>query len=401
MNRFELMKGLHRGGGDKMLLLVFDGIGGLPNEPGGKTELETAHTPHLDALAKNGICGLHVPCGAGITPGSGPAHLGIFGYDPFEYNIGRGVLEALGIDFPLQNGDLAIRINFCTIDQDGLVTDRRAGRIATELSTKLCEKLRQIKLPGVELFVEPVKEHRAAAVLRGPGLYGGLNDSDPQETGKAPLEVKASNPDAQKAADLANAFAAQAREILKDDQPANMTLLRGIDRFETLPHFTDVFGVRAAAIATYPMYRGLSRLVGMDVLKTGDTVESEIETLREHVDEYDFFYVHVKKTDSYGEDGNFDAKVHILDEADPLLPQFTEMGFGVIAVTGDHSTPAVMKSHSWHPVPTLLHSACCRPDDVSVFGERACNHGGLGVFPAVDLVPMILANGHWLQKYGA
>jgi len=401
MKRFDLFRSLKRDEGGRMLLIVLDGLGGLPRNPAGKTELETANTPNMDALAAESVCGLHMPCAPGITPGSGPAHLGLFGYDPFEYNIGRGVLEALGIDFELKHGDLAIRINFCTLDDKGLVTDRRAGRIATEVNAKLCEKLRKIKLKGVELFVEPVKEHRAAVVLRGPGLHGGLNDSDPQVTGHPPLEVKASTKQAEKAARLCNEFTARAREILKNDHPANMVLLRGIDRHELLSNFADIFGARAAAIATYPMYRGLARLVGMDVLKTGETVESEIETLRKDGAGYDFVYFHVKKTDSYGEDGNFDAKVHVIDDWDKLVPRVRKMGFDVIAITGDHSTPAVMKGHSWHPVPVLLWSGLCRPDDVKVFGERACNHGGLGVFPAIDLIPMMLANAGRLQKYGA
>ena len=401
MDRFDLFRKIQRDTGGKMALVVLDGLGGLPKTPRGKTELETAKAPNLDALAKESICGLHIPCARGITPGSGPAHLGLFGYDPFEYDIGRGVLEALGIDFKLKKGDLAIRVNFCTVDKKGRVTDRRAGRIETKLNRKLCRKLRQIKLKGVQLFVETVKEHRAAVVLRGPGLHRGLNDSDPQETGIPPLEVKASHPGARKAARLCNAFAAKAKAILKNDRPANMVLLRGIDRYELLPNFTQVFGPRAAAIASYPMYRGLGRLVGMQVLKTGETIEGEIETLRKNFDRSDFFFLHIKKTDSYGEDGNFAKKVQVIEHSDKLLPRIRKLGFDVIAVTGDHSTPAVMKVHSWHPVPTLLWSKVCRPDDVTKFGERACNHGGLGVFPAVDLIPMMLANAGWLQKYGA
>ncbi len=401
MNRFELFRTLKRGEGGKMLLLVMDGLGGLPMTPGGRTELESARKPNLDALAAESVCGLHIPCAPGITPGSGPAHLGIFGYNPFEYNIGRGVLEALGIDFPLKDGDMAVRLNFCTIDEQGLVTDRRAGRLATEINAKLCEKLRRIRIEGIELFVEPVKEHRAAAVFRGPGLHGGLNDSDPQVTGKPPLPIKASRPEGQRAAEVANTFAAKARDMLKDEHPANMVLLRGIDRFEQLPQFREVFGPKAAAIATYPMYRGLARLVGMDVLKTGETLDSEVETLRQNLDAYDFFFLHVKKTDSYGEDGNFEGKVHVIEDFDRVVPIVRNMGFDVIVVTGDHSTPAKLKSHSWHPVPTLLWSAVCRPDDVTNFGERACSHGGLGVFPAIDMVPCMLANAGWLQKYGA
>ncbi len=250
MDRFNLFKTLKQNEGGSMLLLVMDGLGGLPNKPGGKTELETANTPNLDALAEEGICGLHTPCARGITPGSGPAHLALFGYDPFEYDIGRGVLEALGIDFKLRHGDLAIRVNFCTVDENGIVTDRRAGRIPTELNTKLCQKLRQIKLQDVELFVEPVKEHRAAVVLRGDDLQGGLNDSDPQAVGHPPLEVKPSAPEAEKTAKLCNQFITRAKEILKNERPANMVLLRGIARFEVLPNFTEVFGPTAAASAT-------------------------------------------------------------------------------------------------------------------------------------------------------
>ena len=401
MDRLDLIRGIKGSDGGKMLLLVMDGLGGLPLETGGRTELESARTPHLDALAAEAVCGLHLPCAAGITPGSGPAHLGIFGYDPFTYNIGRGVLEALGIDFPLQAGDLAIRINFCTLDEQGLVTDRRAGRIPTELNQTLCDKLGAIELEGVETFVRTVKEHRAAVVFRGPELHGGQNDSDPQVVGKPPLEIQSATAEGKRAAALCNAFAARAREILKDDQPANMVLLRGIDRFEHLPNFSEVFGPAAGAIATYPMYRGLARLVGMDVLETGETIETEVRTLGDSLNDYDFFFLHVKKTDSYGEDGNFDSKVHVIEEVDALVPKIRELGVDAIAVTGDHSTPARMKSHSWHPVPTLLWSELCRPDDVTTFGERACNHGGLGVFPAVDLLPRLLANAGWLQKYGA
>ncbi len=401
MDRFDIFQGIKRGEGGKMLLFVLDGVGGLPQKPGGKTELETANTPNLDALAAEAVCGLHHPCAPGITPGSGPGHLGIFGYEPFKYNIGRGVLEALGIDFPLQDGDLAIRVNFCTLDANGLVADRRAGRISTEVNQGLCEKLRQIDLDGVEVFVEPVKEHRAAIVMRGEGLHGGQNDSDPQETGKPPLEIRAAGPEGEKAAALCNEFAAQAREILADEQPANMVLLRGIDRFDPLPEFTEIFGPKAAAVAAYPMYRGLSRLVGMEILSTGETEPEEVDTVAEHLDAFDFFFLHMKKPDSLGEDGDFDAKVQKIEMIDGLLPRLRELGFRVIAVTGDHSTPSTMKSHSWHPVPTLLWSEVCRPDEVTSYGERACNHGGLGIFPAIDLVPQMLANGGWLQKYGA
>jgi 2,3-bisphosphoglycerate-independent phosphoglycerate mutase len=365
---------------------------------------------------------MQIPCARGITPGSGPAHLGLFGYDPFEFLVGRGVLEALGIGVELHVGEVAIRVNFCTLNRTdetavvegrevppGTVANRRGGgmdgvsRLATAQNKALVEKLNTLKLDGVELDVRTVKEHRAAIVLRGDELdtTGGLNDSDPQQIGLKPLPVQARTPAAKKTADLCNELAAKADELLKGEKPADMILLRGIDCYHKLPDFEEVFGPKAGAIAAYPMYRGLSQLVGMTVLKTGETVADEVDTLEAEFNNDDFFYLHVKKTDSYGEDGNFEGKVHTIEEFDPLVKRIRELGFDVIAVTGDHSTPSVLKSHSWHPVPTLLWSKVCRPDDVRAFGERTCNHGGLGIFPAVDLVPQMLANAGWLNKYGA
>jgi 2,3-bisphosphoglycerate-independent phosphoglycerate mutase len=409
MNRFDVMQNIQKPGGGKMLLLVMDGLGGLPEKPGGHTELETAESLNLDELAAEGVCGMHVPCGRGITPGSGPAHLGLFGYDPFEYLVGRGVLEALGIGADLSVGDVAVRVNFCTVDDDGVVVNRRGGgpdgvsRLQTPQNERLVEKLSGLEIDGVDIDIRTVKEHRAAIILRGDGLSteDGLNDSDPQEVGRRPLEIKASNPEAQKTAELCTELVAKAADLLKDEQPANMLLLRGIDCYHRLPAFESVFGPRAAAIAAYPMYRGLAQLVGMTVLPTGETVSDEIDTLEAELGNYDFFYVHVKKTDSYGEDGNFAQKVHTIETCDKLVPRIRGLGFDVIVVTGDHSTPSLLKSHSWHPVPTLLWSKVCRTDDVRAFGERTCTHGGLGIFPAIDLVPQMLANADWLNKYGA
>jgi len=402
MTNLDLMKELNVAGQGKIVMLVIDGLGGLPMEPGGPTELEAARTPNLDALAAESICGLSVPISPGVTPGSGPSHLALFGYDPLRYEIGRGILEACGIGFPLGPDDVAARGNFCTVDENGLITDRRAGRIPTEKGAELCQMLQAIQLPGVETFVEPVKEYRFVLVLRGEGLSGGLTETDPQQLGVPPRKMEALIPEAQPTAELFNQWVAQARELLADQHPANMVLLRGPDKTPSLPSMAEVYGLKAAAIATYPMYRGVAKLVGMDILETGETLEEEVETLRTHWTRYDFFYFHVKKTDSAGEDGDFAGKVAIIEHVDEVvIPAIISLGPDVLIVTSDHSTPALLKSHSWHPVPTLLHSRYCRPDEVQTFGERACMRGGLGLFPATDLMPLAMANALRLTKYGA
>ena len=401
MTDFELMRELQIAGSSKMVMLVMDGLGGLPMEPGGLTELEAARTPNLDRLAAESLCGLSVPIGSGITPGSGPAHLALFGYDPLKYEIGRGVLEALGIGFDLHDEDVAARGNFCTVDEEGLVTDRRAGRIPTEKNVELVKALRGIELPGIQVFVETVKEYRFVLVLRGEGLEGGLTETDPQQLGVPPLPVEALVQGAERTAQLFNRWIAQAREILANQHPANMVTLRGLAKNPGLPSMRKVYGLRPAAIASYPMYRGVAKLLGMDVLDTGETFEEEIETLRTYFADYDFFFVHVKKTDSAGEDGDFERKVVIIEHVDELVPAILDLKPEVLIVTGDHSTPALLKSHSWHPVPTLLYSRYCRADQTDEFSERGCSRGALGRFPAVDLMPLAMANALRLAKYGA
>lgn len=397
----DLTRKLQRDNGSKIVLLVADGLGGLPIEKGGGTELETAHTPHMDALAKDGTLGLSTPVIPGIAPGSGPGHLGLFGYDPLEYQIGRGVLEALGIDFELGASDVAIRGNFCTIDDAGNITDRRAGRVATEIASKLCEKLDQIEIPGVEVFVRHVKEYRLVIVFRGEGLGGNVNDTDPQKTGIAPLEPVGADAASEKTAEICKQFVAQAKEVLKDDRPANLLTLRGIDTKPDVPPYSEVYGLRAGAIAVYPMYRGLARLVGMDILDAGLTLDDQMDRLQAAWDDYDFFFVHFKYTDSTGEDGDFNAKVQRTAELDTAIPRITELNPDVLIVTGDHSTPAKMKSHSWHPVPVLLSADNCRPDRCEAFGEAECITGGLGQFPAKYLMGFAMAHAGRLEKFGA
>jgi len=385
----------------RIAMLILDGLGGLAREPGGRTELETAHTPNLDALAKQSALGLTIPIGPGIATGSGPGHLSIFGYDPLEYEIGRGALEALGVDFELGPDDVAARGNFCTIGQDGIVTDRRAGRLPTSESTRLVEILRTIKIDGVELFVEPVKEHRFALVLRAPGLGAALSESDPLVTGAAPLEIHALDEPSRRTAWIANEFLAQARVLLQN-QSANMVLLRGFAKFPVVPQYPDIFKLHPAAIAINGMYRGVARLVGMDVLEVdGTSLADEFTTLEKHWQEYDFFYLHYKKTDTCGESGDFDGKVAAIEEFDAQLPRLLALQPDVVIITGDHSSPAVLKSHSWHPVPLLIHSKLVRSDGLEGFGESACARGSLGLMPARHVMPIALANAGRVAKYGA
>lgn len=405
----EVIKKIVQRNDTKIVFCVLDGLGGLPEN--GKTELEAAATPNLDELAKKGACGQHLPVALGITPGSGAAHLGLFGYDPLKYEIGRGVLEALGLGLELTPNDLAIRGNFATVKYDGgtpVVTDRRAGRIPTEenirIVSKITEKIREVD--GVKVNMVSGMEHRSAIIFTFPEPIGEggdqIHDTDPQMEGKSPIIPSGDNPEARKVAKVVEKFINEVAGVVRDEERANYLLLRGFAVHPNLASYEEAYGLKAACIATYPMYRGVARLVGMDVLEVEDsTIGSEIDTLKRDFDKYDFFYIHVKKTDSYGEDGNFDGKVKVIEEFDSLVPEITALNPDVIVVTGDHSTPAAMKAHSWHPVPILLSSGYARRGGTQGFGEAECLRGELGTFRAVDLMTLILAHAGRLQKYGA
>ncbi len=401
MNNQELIKSLSIPSSSKIVLLVIDGLGGLPNPKTGKTELETAKKPNLDKLAAEGVCGLSDPVGPGITPGSAPGHLALFGYDPVACNIGRGALEAVGIDFDLRPGDVAARGNFCTVDKAGNVTDRRAGRIPTEKCAELCRLLDGQVIDGVKIFVLPVIDYRFILVFRGENLSPELNDTDSQQTDVPPLAVVAQSPDAERTAGIANKFIAKAKVILANQHPANMMLLRGFSERPHFPSMEEIYKLKPAAIAAYPMYRGLARLVGMEVLETGSKIKDEFKTLTERYADYDFIFMHIKGGDSAGEDGDFDRKVAVIEELDTFLPQLTSLNPDVIMVTGDHSTPALMKGHSWHPVPALIWGKYCRADKVTQFGESYCLSGGLGRLSATQLMPLAMANALKLNKFGA
>ncbi len=400
---FENVTSLLTPANSKIVLLVMDGLGGLPMQPGGKTELETANTPNMDRLAAEGCLGQTLPIDYGITPGSGPAHMSLFGYDPVKYEVGRGVLEALGVGMYVHRGDVAVRGNFCTVDGNGIITDRRAGRISSEEAAPLIEKLKAIQLPGVTIEAKHVKEYRFALVMRGEGLLPDLDETDPQRTGVAPLDVIARTPDAQKTADLFNQWVAEARKILADQPKANCLTLRGFATDPRLATFKEKYNLRAACVAVYPMYKGVSSLVGMDVINfEGETPEDEFAAVERIWNDYDFIFVHIKKTDSYGEDGNFDGKVHIIEGVDEALPHLLKLNPDVLMITGDHSTPCKLKSHSWHPVPFLLSAPnTVRADDQTSFGERACARGGIGTINSLEAMPLALGHAQRLTKFGA
>ena len=385
----------------KIVLVVIDGLGGLPEPATGKTELETASTPNLDRLATKGTCGVVDLIGPGITPGSVPGHLGLFGYDPIDYNIGRGVLEALGIDFDIKPGDVAARGNFCTVDEKGRVIDRRAGRISTEKCTELCNLLNDMLIDNIRILVCPVREHRFVAVFRGEGCATDVSDSDSHQIGAVPKIITARNSEAYKLASIANQFIIQAKAALAEQHPANMILLRGFSKRPQFPTMREVYKLKPAAIASYPTYRGLTKLADMDVLKTGVTPEDALVTLKQSYADYDFFFLHIKGADSAGEDGDFGKKVGIIEQIDVALTELIKLEPDVIMVTGDHSTPALLGGHSWHPVPILLCSRWCRPDRVSEFSETACLAGGLGRIPATQIMPLAMANAMKLTKFGA
>ena len=403
MANLDLMRRLSQGATTKIVLLVLDGLGGLPMAEGGLTELESAHRPNMNRLAQEGTLGMTVPVSLGVSPGSGPAHLAMFGYDPIHYDIGRGVLEAFGIGVPVGPKDVAARGNFCTIDADGKIIDRRAGRIKSDAAEPIVARLARIKVPGVEVEVRHVKEYRFVLVFRGEDLSPEIDDTDPQRTGYPPLPAMAQAPLAERTAAFVNNWVEQARAELAGEPLANCLTLRGFSGDPNLPKYRDVYKLRAACVAVYPMYKGVSQLVGMDVQHfAGEKPSDEFAHLGKIWKDYDFAFVHVKATDARGEDGDFDGKVRVIEDVDAALPALLDLKPDVLIITGDHSTPAKLKTHSWHPVPLLLWAPETHMRDHNTeFGERACISGGLGRFAATDLMPLALAHAGRLERYGA
>lgn len=396
----EVLRDSYTSTSSKIVMLVVDGLGGLAHPGTGVSELEQAHIPNLDTMAGESACGLTTPVLPGVTPGSGPGHLALFGYDPLKYMIGRGALEALGIDVDLQQGDVAARGNFCTVDGDGALVDRRAGRIPTELSAPLCERLDRIELEGVQVDVFAVQDYRFVLRLRGPGLSEEITGTDPQVTGVPPLATRAQDAAAEKTAKLVNEFLCQARQLLAEEERGNMVLLRGFAQLPNLPPMGNVYHLDPVGIAAYPMYRGLATVAGMKVIPTGHTFGDEVETLHKNFESHDFFFIHYKPADAAGEDGDFEAKVKCLEELDQYIPRIRELSPDVFIVAGDHATPAVMAGHSWHPVPFMVRSKITLGEGVPSFSERSCAQGSIGRMPATQIMLMALAHAGKLSKFG-
>ncbi|HOV22263.1 MAG TPA: 2,3-bisphosphoglycerate-independent phosphoglycerate mutase [bacterium] len=389
---------------NKILLLVLDGLGGIPHPETGKTELETANIPNIDEFAKNGSCGLSIPVLPGITPGSGPGHISLFGYDPIKVLIGRGVLECLGIGVNLGKEDIAIRGNFATIDENDIVTDRRAGRISTDENKKIVDLIsKNIKeINGVKISINTVKEHRCAIVLRGKNLSPDVSENDPQKENLPLKEILPLNQEGKFTASVLNEFEKKVKEILKNvNSKAKVILLRGISKLPDVPTFQEKYKLKSACIATYPMYKGISKVVGMDIIEVGETVEEEFDKLEKVYDNYEFFFLHIKKTDSMGEDGNFNGKVKFLEDVDKKIWRLKKLNFSAMAITGDHSTPSVLKGHSWHPVPLVIVSPNMIRDDIERFSERECAKGILGTIYAKQIMYLLLASSLKLGKFGA
>ena len=383
------------------MLLVLDGLGGLPREAGGPTELEAASTPSLDRLAAEGQTGLSQPIGPGITPGSGPGHLALFGYDPVASNIGRGALSALGLGLDLGAGDLGVRLNFCTLDDNGDVVDRRAGRIETSLNQELVARLNEIQVPAAELKFATESQHRAVLIIRGAGLDPAIQETDPQAVGVPPLEPDPLTSSAEHTSEVLREVLAAVRDCIGSDSPANFVLMRGYAGLPALDGLNSLYGLRPVCLATYPMYKGLARVAGMAVIDGLESTDEQMAALAAAWDDHDYFFVHHKAPDARGEDGDFDAKAAAIEEMDRCLPALLELGPDVLVVTGDHSTPSLLRQHSWHPVPCLFWGRTVLPDTMQNFGERSCGQGALGVFPAQSIMALMLSHGGRLQKFGA
>jgi len=404
----ELLSGLAQKNDNRIVLLVMDGVGDIHTADSPQTALERAATPHLDALARRSALGRTLPVDQGITPGSGPGHLGLFGYDPRlgKHQIGRGVLEALGINYELKHGEMAARGNFCTLDADGNISDRRAGRPSNEECQRLSKKLDDAigEIEDVKIRVLPVREHRFCVIFTGPDLRPGLEDTDPQRTGVAPLTVAAKQGEAEadaRTVRIAQSFIDRAFDNLKDEPQANGLTLRGFSAHPGLKTFQELYHLSPAAVAAYPLYRGVACLAGMDVLETGMPPEEHFKTVAANWSNYDFFFIHIKKTDSSGEDGNMDAKAHVIEEVDAALPTLLDLKPDALAIIGDHCTPAPMKGHSWHPVPLLLHGPFCDIDATERYTETESLRGSVGTIPADRLLGLMLANAGKLAKFGA
>lgn len=405
MRHLELLARLAQPATTKIVLLILDGVGDLRSAAQPQTALDLATKPNLDGLARGGSLGRIVPVATGVTPGSGPGHLALFGYDPAspQADIGRGILEALGLGLTLKPGDVAARGNFATADSEGLLVDRRAGRIPSEECARVCASMNAALagFAGAKVEVFAGEAHRFVALFSGAELSPAVADTDPQRLGVPPLAAHASSAGGEATASLVARAVATMERAIADEPKANRVLLRGFSQLPKLPQMGSLYQMRFGAFAAYPLYRGVASACGMEVNPCGKPIAEAFSAAAARWQEYDFFFIHAKKTDQAGEDGNLAAKVAAIEEVDAALPQLLALRPDVLAVTGDHSTPAPMKSHSWHPVPLLVSAATAYVDGATEFSESAATAGHLGTFPSRDLIGLLLAHAGRLAKFGA
>ena len=388
--------------GGTIVFVVMDGLGGLPDPKTGLTELESANTPNLDGLSQKSSLGSLLPVGSGITPGSGPGHLALFGYDPLTSNVGRGVLSALGVGFELQAGDVAARINLATVDEKGVVLDRRAGRISDDEGRRVVSKVSEAidNVDGVDITLVHEKENRAVLIMRGENLGVDVAETDPQLVGMKTIEPEASCEGSERTAKVVKNLLERVDNILADESVANAFLIRGFGIHTGYPTFDERYGLSALAIAKYPMYRGVAKLVGMEIASTPSSNEDTVKTLESSFGSHDFYFLHFKDTDTRGHDEDFEGKMAAIEEIDAMLPRIMDLNPDVLVITGDHATPTLLGEHSWHHVPTMIHSKWTRPS-ADTFGETTCRTGDLGVIKGIELMPLMLAHALRLSKYGA
>jgi 2,3-bisphosphoglycerate-independent phosphoglycerate mutase len=390
----------------RIVFIVLDGLGGVLGEA--PTALQASKHPNLDALASRSALGRHIAVAHGVTGGSGPGHFAIFGYDPLGLDVGRGLLEALGVGVDVRPGDVAIRGNYCTVDDQGILVDRRAGRIPTDQSAALTAMLATAmeQIEGARVEMHPGLQHRFAAVLRGTDLGADVADTDPQVKGVPPLLARARHARSGKTARIANAIVERAREVLGDRDVANSILLRGFSSRPDVLTLAELALLRPCAIAAYPAYRGVAAILGMDLIDgVGPTssIADEVDALeRVWNDGYDFFFLHVEATDSAGVDGDEERKGRVIEDFDAQLARIVALEPDVIVVTGEHSTPGPLAGHSWHPVPLLISGPWTESKGAARFDEVSCHEGRLGcAFPAPAILRMAMAQAGKLAKYGA
>ena len=404
----------------KTFFVICDGLGDRPiPKLGRKTPLEYAKTPNLDAIARRGIIGAMNTIDIGVRPGSDTAHMAIFGYDPHVYYTGRGPFETAGLRMEHKDGDICFRVNMGTVDDTLHIIDRRAGRIGD--TSAFARELNGMKIDGVEFFVKAGTGYRMGMIMRGKKLSTHITDIDPGHVGKGVRMCEATDDtsEAKRTAKILNTFVSRAHKLLKrmpvniDRQKnglpqANYLLVRGAGVYPKLPRFFDKYGLRAACFAGAGLYKGIARLIGMDVVhvpgatgKPDSNIRAKVETAIKHRKDYDFFFIHFKGADSCGEDGDVEGKIAYIEKIDDAVAPLLKLKNSLVVITADHSTPCTIKSHSADDVPIVIMGDEVRDDDVHEFSERTCAKGRMGHIKGMHVMPIILDLMGIAEKFGA